>query len=302
MSTPSPLARYGMRTLALFYLGALLLVPLVMIFYRTFEDGIGNAIEAVTSPEGLHAFWLTILCVGVAVPLNTVFGVLCALVLVRQRFPGRRLIDSVIDLPFAISPVVIGLSLFLVYGANGFLGGPLLDTGIRIIFSTPGLILATIFVSLPFVVREVMPVLQEVGTEQEQAAQTLGASGWQTFWRVTLPSIRWGVTYGVVLATARALGEYGAVAVVSGKISGQTETLPLFVDNEYVNFNLAGAYGAAIVLAILALTVLLTMNLFRRRGSEGKRGPTMAVLPSEAAPGGEERDPDQEGGRDGNRR
>ena len=281
MSTPSPFARYGMRTAALLYLGALLLVPLVMIFYRTFEDGIGNALEAVTSPDGLHALWLTLLCVGVAVPLNTVFGVLCALVLVRQRFPGRAVINSVIDLPFAVSPVVIGLSLFLVYGANGFVGGPLLDAGVQIIFSTPGLILATIFVSLPFVVREVMPVLQEVGTEQEQAAETLGASGWQTFWRVTLPSIRWGVTYGVVLATARALGEYGAVAVVSGKIAGQTETLPLFVDNEYTNFNLAGAYGAAIVLAILALSVLLAMNLFRRRGSSDADTPTMGVLGAE---------------------
>jgi sulfate transport system permease protein len=270
-----------MRTVALLYLGALLLAPLVMIFYRTFEDGIGNALEAVTSPDGLHGFWLTLLCVGVAVPLNTVFGVLCALVLVRQRFPGRALINSVIDLPFAVSPVVIGLSLFLVYGANGFVGGPLLDAGVRIIFSTPGLILATIFVSLPFVVREVMPVLQEVGTEQEQAAETLGASGWQTFWRVTLPSIRWGVTYGVVLATARALGEYGAVAVVSGKIAGETETLPLFVDNEYTNFNLAGAYGAAIVLAILALSVLLAMNLFRRRGSSDADTPTMGVLGAE---------------------
>jgi sulfate/thiosulfate transport system permease protein len=281
MSTPSPFARYGMRTLALLYLAALLLVPLVMIFYRTFEDGVGNAIEAVTSPDGLHAFWLTILCVGVAVPLNTVFGVLCATVLVRQRFPGRALINSVIDLPFAVSPVVIGLSLFLVYGANGFLGGPLLDAGVRIIFSTPGLILATIFVSLPFVVREVQPVLQEIGDEQEQAASTLGASGWQTFWRVTLPSIRWGVTYGVVLATARALGEYGAVAVVSGKIAGETETLPLFVDNEYTNFNLAGAYGAAIVLAILALSVLLVMNLFRRRRSEDADAPTIGVLGAE---------------------
>jgi sulfate transport system permease protein len=265
MSPPSPLARYGMRSLALLYLTVLLLIPLVMIFVRTFEDGIGNAVEAVTSPEGIHAFWMTVLCVGVAVPLNTIFGVLCALVLVRQRFPGRSLINSVIDLPFAVSPVVIGLSLFLVYGANGFIGEPLLDAGVRIVFSTPGLILATVFVSLPFVVREVMPVLQEVGTEQEQAAETLGASGWQTFWRVTLPSIRWGVTYGVVLATARALGEFGAVAVVSGKIVGETETLPLFVENQYTNFNLAGAYGAAIVLAILALSVLLVMNLFRRR-------------------------------------
>jgi sulfate/thiosulfate transport system permease protein len=273
MSTPRPLARYGLRIVALTYLAALLVVPLGMIFVRTFEDGIGNAIEAVTSPEGLHAFWLTIVCVGVAVPLNTIFGVICALVLVRQNFRGRGLINAVIDLPFAVSPVVIGLSLFLVYGANGFIGGPLLDQGIRIIFSVPGLILATVFVSLPFVVREVMPVLQEVGDEQEQAANTLGASGWQTFWRVTLPSIRWGLTYGIVLATARALGEYGAVAVVSGKIAGETETLPLFVENEYVNFNLAGAYGAAIVLAIVALSVLLVMNLFRKRGgSDGDHG------------------------------
>jgi sulfate transport system permease protein len=277
MSRPSPFARYGMRSVALLYLTVLLVIPLGMIFVRTFEDGIGNAWEAITSPEGIHAFWMTVLCVGVAVPLNTVFGVLCALVLVRQRFPGRSLINSVIDLPFAISPVVIGLSLFLVYGANGFIGGPLLEAGVRIVFSTPGLILATVFVSLPFVVREVMPVLQEIGTEQEQAAETLGASSWQTFWRITLPSIRWGVTYGVVLATARALGEFGAVAVVSGKIVGETETLPLFVENQYNNFNLAGAYGAAIVLAILALSVLLVMNRFRRRRSSDEAVPTMVV-------------------------
>jgi sulfate/thiosulfate transport system permease protein len=281
MSTPRLLPRIGLRSIALTYLAALLVIPVLMIFVRTFEDGIGNAIEAVTSPDGIHAFLMTLLCVGVAVPLNTAFGILCALVLVRQRFPGRNLINSVIDLPFAVSPVVIGLSLFLVYGETGFIGGPLVDAGIEIIFSWPGLILATIFVSLPFVVREVMPVLQEVGDEQEQAAQTLGASGWQTFWKVTLPSIRWGVTYGVVLATARALGEFGAVAVVSGKITGETETLPLFVENQYGQFNLAGAYGAAIVLAILALSVLLVMNLFRRRDSEDADTPTMAVLGAE---------------------
>ena len=185
--------------------------------------------------------------------------------LVRDKFPGKSLINSMIDLPFAVSPVVIGLALFLVYGVDGFLGGPLNDAGIQIIFSTPGLVLATIFVSLPFVVREVMPVLQEIGDDQEQAASTLGANGWQTFWRVTLPSIRWGVTYGVVLASARALGEFGAVAVVSGRISGETETLPLLVQNEYDNFNVAGAYAAAIVLAILAIAILLSMNLLRRR-------------------------------------
>lgn len=265
MSAVNPVTRYGMRGLALFYLAALLVIPLGMIFYRTFEDGLQGPIDALTSPDGIHAFWMTVLCVGVAVPLNTIFGVLCALMLIRQQFRGKALINSAIDLPFAVSPVVIGLALFLVYGVDGFIGGPLSDAGIKIIFSTPGLILATVFVSLPFVVREVMPVLQEIGTDQEEAAETLGASPWQTFWKVTLPSIRWGVTYGVVLATARALGEFGAVSVVSGKISGQTETLPLFVENEYTNFNLAGAYAASILLAALALLVLFSMNMLQRR-------------------------------------
>ncbi|MGZ5325968.1 MAG: sulfate ABC transporter permease, partial [Solirubrobacterales bacterium] len=201
-------------------------------------------------------------------PLNTVFGVITAIVLVRQDFRGKMLFNSVIDLPFAISPIVIGLSLLLVYGNDGWFGGWLTDQGIQIIFSTPGIVLATIFVSLPFVVREVMPVLQEIGIEQEQAAQTLGASPWQTFWRVTLPAIRWGVTYGVVLSTARALGEFGAVSVVSGRISGETETLPLFVQKEFENFNQEGAYAAAIVLAIMALVVLLSMNLTQRKEEE----------------------------------
>jgi sulfate/thiosulfate transport system permease protein len=267
MSAPSRFSRLGMRTVALGYLAALLVIPLVMVFYRTFEDGFAGPWEAVTSPDGLHAFWLTIVCVGIAVPLNTIFGVACALVLVRQRFRGKAVLDSLIDLPFAVSPVVIGLALVLVYGQDGWFGGALESAGLQIIFSTPGMVLATIFVSLPFVVREVQPVLVEIGNEQEEAASTLGASNWQTFWRVTLPAIRWGVTYGVVLATARALGEYGAVAVVSGKISGQTETLPLFVENEYINFNLAGAYAASIVLALLAVTVLVTVSWLRNRGT-----------------------------------
>jgi sulfate transport system permease protein len=283
MTEPSRLARYGMRTLALGYLAFLLAIPLVMIFVKTFEDGLSEPLNAVTSPDGLHAFWLTILCVGIAVPLNTIFGILCALMLVRQRFRGKALINSLIDLPFAVSPVVIGLALFLVYGKDGFIGGPLADAGIQIIFSTPGLILATIFVSLPFVVREVMPVLQEIGDDQEQAAGTLGSSPWQTFWRITLPSIRWGVTYGVVLATARALGEYGAVAVVSGKISGQTETLSLFVENEYTNFNLAGAYAASILLALLAIFVLVSMNVLRGRDGVTDFDPAAHILDDKEA-------------------
>ncbi len=266
MSEPSRLSRLGLRTVALVYVSALIIAPVLLIFYRTFEHGLGPPIDAITSSDGMHAFWLTLVCVGIAVPLNTVFGVLTALVLVRQRFRGRALLNSVIDLPFAISPVVIGLALFLVYAPNdSWVGGWLADQGVQVIFSVPGMVLATIFVSLPFVVREVMPVLQEIGTDQEQAAETLGASSWQTFWRVTLPSIRWGITYGVVLATARALGEFGAVAIVSGHISGKTETLPIFVQRQFQNFDLAGAYAAAIVLAILALTVLFSMNLLRRK-------------------------------------
>jgi sulfate/thiosulfate transport system permease protein len=260
--------RYGLRFVALGYLAALLVVPVAIVFFKTFENGLGPPIDAITSPEGQHAFWLTIVCVGIAVPLNTIFGVLAALVLVRHRFPGKAILNTIIDLPFAISPVVIGLSLLLVYGLNGWFGPTLTEAGIRVIFSTPGMVLATIFVSLPFVVRETMPVLQEIGTEQEQAASTLGAPGWQTFWRITLPAIRWGVAYGVVLATARALGEFGAVSVVAGRISGETETLPLFVEKQFANFDLAGAYAAAIVLALLALAVLFSMNLLRRKENE----------------------------------
>jgi len=265
MSEASRVQRFGLRGIALFYLAALLLVPVGMIFYETFKEGIGPPLEAITSEEGLHAFWLTVVCVGIAVPLNTVFGVITAIVLVRHEFRGKAIMNSIIDLPFAISPVVIGLALILVWGQDGWFGTWLEgDLGYQVIYAVPGMVLATIFVSLPFVVREVMPVLQEIGTDQEQAAETLGANRWQTFWRVTLPAIRWGLTYGVVLATARALGEFGAVSAISGRIGGQTETLPLFVENEYTNFNEAGAYAAAILLAILALLVLFSLNLLRR--------------------------------------
>jgi sulfate transport system permease protein len=248
-------------------------VPVGLIFYRTFEHGLSQPIDAVTSSDGLHAFWLTIVCVGIAVPLNTIFGVITAMVLVRQDFRGKSLINAMIDVPFAISPVIIGLALFLVYAPrNSWFGGWFMDQGVQIIFSTPGMVLATIFVSLPFVVREVMPVLQEIGTDQEEAAETLGASPWQTFWKVTLPAIRWGVTYGVVLATARALGEFGAVSVVAGNISGKTQTLPLFVKTQFDQINLAGAYAAALVLAILAMAVLFGMNLLQKRSARTAGG------------------------------
>ncbi|MBD0317035.1 MAG: sulfate ABC transporter permease subunit CysW [Thermoleophilia bacterium] len=260
-------ARLGLRSVALAYLAVLLVLPVGYVFFKTFEDGVAPVWEAMTTPQALHALWLTVIIALVAVPLNTVFGVLCALVLVRQRFPGKAVLNAVIDLPFALSPVVVGLALVLVYGRAGWLGGWLTDQGIRIIFAVPGMVLATVFVSLPFVVREVVPVLREIGTEQEEAAATLGASPFTTFWRVTLPSIRWGVTYGVVLATARALGEYGAVSVVSGKVAGRTETLTLHVEERFQAFDLTAAYTSSVVLAILALLTLLAMNMFRRRAA-----------------------------------
>jgi sulfate transport system permease protein len=258
-------SRLGLRGVALGYLALLLFFPVIVVCAKAFDDGIGSALESVTTPEAQHAFYLTVIMVLVAVPLNAVFGVATALVLVRQKFRGKAFLNSLIDLPFAVSPVVIGLALVLVYGSrDGWFSG-LAELGIQVIFTPVGMALATVFVSLPFVVREVVPVLQEIGEEQEEAASTLGASGWQTFWRVTLPAIRWGVTYGVVLATARALGEFGAVSVVSGRISGTTETLPLFVQKEFENFNESGAYAASLVLALLALATLLAMNLIKRR-------------------------------------
>ena len=258
-------SRLGLRTVALGYLAALLVAPVGMVFYRAFEHGFAAAWHAVTTPDALHAFWLTVLMVAIAVPANAVFGVGAALVIVRGRFRGRALLGALIDLPFAVSPVVVGLALILVYGRDGWLGGWLTDHGIRVIFSTPGIALATIFVSLPFVAREVVPVLREIGTDQEQAAHTLGASGWQTFWRVTLPAIRWGLAYGVILTTARALGEFGAVSVVSGKLAGQTQTLTLFVEDRFQSFDLTGAYAAAVVLAALAVAVIGVLTLLDRR-------------------------------------
>jgi sulfate transport system permease protein len=257
--------RLGLRTIALGYLALLLVVPVGLVFWRTFEHGVAPAWNAVTNADAAHAFWLTLEIVAIAVPLNTLFGVACALLLARRRFRGRALLDGLVDLPFAVSPVVIGLALVLVYGRTGWFGGWLADHGIRVIFSTPGMVLATIFVSLPFVVREVVPVLRELGTDQEEAAATLGASSWQTFWRITLPAIRWAVGYGVVLTTARALGEFGAVSVVSGRLAGRTETLTLRVENQFENFNLTGAYAASALLALMAMVVLLSMTLLERR-------------------------------------
>jgi sulfate transport system permease protein len=256
--------RIVLRATALTYLALLLLIPIGLVFYRTLENGIGAVYDSVTTPAAISAFWLTLTVTAIAVPLNTIFGVVCALALARGRHRGKALLNAIIDLPFAISPVVVGLALILVFGNGGWLG----DLPFQVIFSVPGIVLATIFISVPFVVREVTPVLEEVGDDQEQAAATLGAGRWQSFWRVTLPSIRWGVAYGVVLSVARCIGEFGAVSVVSGRISGETETLTLLVEKRFQNFDLAGAYAASALLAFIALATLLAMTTINPRRDE----------------------------------
>jgi sulfate/thiosulfate transport system permease protein len=263
--TVSRRTRLSLRVVALGYLAAMLLAPVGLVFYHTFEHGLGAVWSSITTPAAVSAFWLTIEIAAIAVPLNTIFGIGLALALARGRFRGKALIEAIIDLPFAVSPVVIGLALILVYGVHGWAGSWLVHHGIQVIFAVPGMVLATIFVSLPFVVREVTPVLREIGDEQEQAAATLGASRAQTFWRVTLPAIRWGVAYGVVLSTARAIGEFGAISVVSGKIAGKTQTLTLLVEQRFSNFDLAGAYAASALLAVIALGTLLALTTTKGR-------------------------------------
>jgi sulfate/thiosulfate transport system permease protein len=255
------LARLGLRSAALVYLALILVAPVVMVFYRTFEHGWGVVWAAISNPDAVHALWLTVVITLIAVPANTIFGVLMAMILVRRRWRGKTLVSALIDLPLALSPVVVGLALLLVWGRNGWWGEWLGAHGVQIIFALPGMVLATIFVSLPFVVREVVPVLRAAGVEQEQAAATLGASPFQIFRRITLPAIRWGVAYGVVLTTARCLGEFGAVAVVSGKVVGRTETLTLHVENQFQRFDLVGAYSASVVLALMAVATVAAMTL-----------------------------------------
>jgi sulfate transport system permease protein len=255
--------RLGLRFVALGYLLVVLLGPLSMVFYRAFDSGLGRLWDSLSDPNTVHAFRITLELAAIAVPLNTIFGVVSALAIVRRRFPGAGVVNAIVDLPLAISPVVVGLSLFLLYGRTGWFGHWFQAHGVQILFALPSMAIATVFVSMPFVAREVVPTLREVGDEQEQAAHTLGAGGWTTFWRITLPSIRWAVIYGVVLTTARCLGEYGAVAVVSGNIEGRTQTATLRVQDAYENFNAAGAYGISLVLAVLSVIVLVAMTLLK---------------------------------------
>jgi sulfate transport system permease protein len=264
---PKAASRYALRFTALGYLLIVLVAPLAMVFWRAFDKGADHLWHSLSDPNTIHAFKITLIITLIAVPLNAVFGVVCALAIVRRRFPGAGVVNAIVDLPLALSPVVVGLSLFLLFGRTGWFGPWFARHGIQILFALPSMVIATIFVSLPFVAREVVPTLREVGDEQEQAAHTLGAGSWTTFWRITLPSIRWAVIYGVVLTTARCLGEYGAVAVVSGHIEGQTETATLRVQDAYENFDLPGAYGISLVLAVMSVIVLLAMTFLKPKES-----------------------------------
>jgi len=261
------MGRYSLRLLALGYLGLILIGPLAMMILRTTED-LDGAWAAISNPDTIAAFKLTLTVAAIAVAVNTVFGIVCALLIVRGDIPGRGFLNAFVDLPLSLSPVIVGFALVTLYGLNGWFGW-FQRNGYEILFATPSIVLATIFVTLPFVVREVVPTLREIGTEQEQAAQTLGASGWQTFWRITLPSIRWAVVYGVVLTAARAIGEYGAVALVSGNIAGETQTATLRVEDAYqfAYGNYAPAYGIAFVLAATAILILVAMIVLQPKGS-----------------------------------
>lgn len=252
--------------IAILYLALVLYIPAANVFVHAFDKGVGPFLSNLTKPDFLHAAWLTVLLALVSVPVNTVFGLCAAWALTRNNnFPGRAFILSIIDLPFSISPVVAGLMIVLLYGRNGWLGGWLDEHNIKVVFAFPAMVLATAFVSMPFVAREVIPVLEELGHDQEEAASTLGAKDWQIFWRVTLPNVRWGLLYGLLLTNARAMGEFGAVSVVSGNIAGKTQSLPLFVEDAYKQYQTEAAYSAAVILGLLALVTLVLKDILEKR-------------------------------------
>ncbi|WP_232073732.1 sulfate ABC transporter permease subunit CysW [Mycobacterium stomatepiae] len=260
-------ARYLTRSVTLIYIGVMLIVPVSIILWRTFKPGLGQFYAWITTPAAISALQLSLLVVAIVVPLNVVFGVLTSLLLARSRFRGRAALQAIVDLPFAVSPIIVGVALILLWGSAGALGFVENDLGIKVIFGLPGLILVSIFVTLPFVVREVQPVLQEVGTEQEQAAATLGSGPWPTFWRITLPTIRWGLIYGTVLTTARTLGEFGGVIMVSSNLPGESQTLTLLVNDRYARGAEYGAYALSTLLMGVAVVFLLvkTTLLVRRK-------------------------------------
>jgi len=262
LSTPM---RYLLRYVALGYLLLLLIVPVGLILWRTFSPGVGAFFESISTPAAVSALQLSLLVVAIVVPLNVLFGVPTALVLARNRFRGKSLLQAVIDLPFAVSPVVVGVALILLWGTSGVFGFVQNDLGFKIIFGFPGIVLASIFVTVPFVIREVEPVLHELGTDQEEAAATLGSSWWQTFWRITLPSVRWGLMYGIVLTVARTLGEFGAVTIVAANLPGSSQTLTLLVADRYSRGAEYGAYAVSTLLMTVAVLVLIVQVILDAR-------------------------------------
>ena len=261
----SPAVRLLLRWVAIGYVTILVLVPVGLILWRTFSPGIGAFVASVGTPAAVSALQLSLLVVAIVVPLNVLFGVPTALVLARNRFRGKSVLQAIIDLPFAVSPVVVGVALILLWGSAGLFGFVENDLGLKIIFSFPGIVLASVFVTVPFVIREVEPVLHEIGTDQEEASATLGAQWWQTFWRITLPSIRWGLTYGIVLTVARTLGEFGAVIMVSSNLPGQSQTLTLLVADRYNRGAEYGAYAIATLLMSVAVLVLVAQVILDAR-------------------------------------
>jgi sulfate transport system permease protein len=259
------LARGAFILIACAFLGLFVALPIVSVFVEALRGGVGAYLAAITEPDSLSALRLTLLTAAVAVPLNLVFGVAAAWLIARYRFPGRTALTTLIDLPFSVSPVISGLIFVLLLGARGLLGPWLEAHDIHVIFAVPGIILATTFVTFPFVARELLPVMQEVGSDEEEAALTLGASGWQILFQVTLPKVKWGLLYGVVLCNARAMGEFGAVSVVSGHIRGLTNTLPLHVEILYNEYNMVGAFAVASLLALLAFGTLIAKKLIESR-------------------------------------
>ena len=258
------LGTYALRFFVVVYLFFLVAWPVSLVAQRTFEGGLDNLRGVLEDPDVTHALRLTILVALIAVVINTLFGVSMSILLVRYEFRGKRLLSALVDLPLAVSPIVVGLSLVLVYGGRqGWCGPALEDAGFQVIYATPGIVMATVFVALPLVIREVVPVLEEIGTDAEHAAQTLGANAWQTFWRITFPAIKWAVVYGVVLSLARSLGEFGAVKVVSGNLLGETRTATLVVEEKYQNFDKGGAYAVAFLLALVAVACIVVVAILR---------------------------------------
>lgn len=260
-SEESAFAKWTLITIALAFVGVFLLLPLINVFYQGFSKGLEFYRESLMEEDTIHAIKLTLTVAAISVPLNLVFGLAASWAIAKFEFPGKTFLITLIDLPFAVSPVVAGLMFVVLFGREGYFGDWLDAHNIKIIFAVPGMVLATVFVTFPFVARELIPVMQQTGSEQEQAALTLGASGWKTFWLVTLPSVKWGLIYGVILCNARAMGEFGAVSVVSGHIAGQTDTLPLRVEKLFNGASLASGVAAFAVASLLALLALITLLL-----------------------------------------